>query len=311
MSVPDPEQLMYRLVGKAEEINSLAVALLDDGPGLFEAVSQRMPKFVPAELGFLRLVSWLYVLCWEAGKVNLAFLTKHLDAYGLDPDGKIRMHLSNVQGLRTYTQHNLNSEEAHDKETMGKCHAWFSGQCGTAVPDSDDEWRRCVLALLEESVVFLEMLLSALRLIEKDESREMICKDWKFRRNRYHPPHQFEALFPTIAADMGCEYIDTVRLVRRNYERWTQSLRAFSSEYDFETEARKLIENAILVELPNLLPITGQDLIREFELEPGKLVGRLLEEARGIYQRAPCSRMELLDRLRPIAATLAGGPAAA
>jgi hypothetical protein len=123
-------------------------------------------------------------------------------------------------------------------------------------------------------------------------------------RNRYHPPHQFELLVSTIASDMGHEYIDSERLVRRNYDKWAQSLRAFSSEYVFEIEARKLIENAILADLSNLMPITGEDVIREFNLEPGKLVGRLLGEARELYQRTPCTRTELIDRLRPIAAAL-------
>ena len=142
---------MYRIVGKAEETNARVSALLGDGPELFEAISQRMPKFVPADLGFLRLVSWLYVLLWEAGKVSVPFVMKRFEAYSVDPDGEMRAHTINVQELRTYTQHNLNNEEAHDKKTMGNYHAWFASHCGTAVPDSEDEWNRCVFALLNES----------------------------------------------------------------------------------------------------------------------------------------------------------------
>jgi hypothetical protein len=199
----------------------------------------------------------------------------------------------------------LNNEEPHDKKTMGDCHAWFSIHCGTAVPVSEEEWNMCLVALLHEALEFLEALLNVLRSIEKDESKEVICKEWMFRRNRYHPPHQFECLVSTIASDMGHEHIDAERLVRRNYDKWTQSLRNFSSEYIFEVEARKLIENAILVDLQKLMPITGEDLIREFSLQPGKLVGHLLGEARELYQRAPCSRAELIDRLRPVAEALA------
>jgi len=297
---------MYQLVGKAEETNVRVVALLSDGHGFFEAISQRMPRFVPAELGFLRLVSWLYLMFWEAGKVNVPFVIKRFDAYSLDADGAVRRHLSVVRELRTYTQHNLSGEEAHDKTTMGNCYAWFSSQCGTAVPDSDDEWSRCVLALLHESLAFLDVLLSVLRLIEKDESRDVISKEWRFRRSRYHPPHQFEALVSSIASDMGHEYIDPERLVRRNYDKWTQNLKAFSSGYIFEVEARKLIENAILTDLTNLMPITGVDVIREFSLQPGKLVGQLLETAQELYQRSPCGRTELFERLRPVFAKLVG-----
>ena len=154
MSIPNPEQLMYRIVGKAEETNTRVIALLADGAGLFDAVSQRMPKFAPAELGFLRLVSWLYLLYWEAGKVNLPYLMKLFDAYSIDGDRSIREHVFNVQRLRTYTQHNLNIEEVHDKQTIGDCHGWFSVECGTAVPDSEDEWNRCLISLLRESSSF-------------------------------------------------------------------------------------------------------------------------------------------------------------
>ena len=304
MSTPSPEQLMYRIVGKAEETNTRVIALLADGVGLFDVVSQRMPKFVPAELGFLRLVSWLYVLYWEAGKTSLPYLIKRFDAYSVDEDGTLRGHPLNVQKLRTYTQHNLSIEESHDKKTIGDCHDWFSAKCGTAVPDSEDEWDRCLVALLQEALEFLESLLNVLRLMEKDESKDLICNDWRFRRSRYHPPHQFEALVAAIATDMGHEYIDPERLVRRNYEKWAQSLRAFSSDYDFESEARKLIENAILTDLSSLMPITGKDIIQEFGVEPGKLVGRLLGEARESYQQTPCTRIELLDRLRSIVAGL-------
>jgi hypothetical protein len=300
MSTPNPEQLMYQIVGKAEEINALAIALLTDRPGAFEPISQRMPKFVPAELGFLRLVSWLYVLYLEAGKVSVPYLSQRFDAYGLDPGGNIRRHLSTIQKLRTYTQHNLDSEETHDKGTIQDCQIWFSAQCETAVPDSESEWNRCVMGLPLESLGFLEVLLTLLRLIEKDESRVVICSDWRFRRDRYHSPHEFEAIAPKVASDMGNDSIDAARLVRRNYDRWAQCLRAFSSGYNFETEARKLIENAILTDLVNLMPITGQDIIREFNLEPGAIVGRLLGEARKLYQQEPCTREQLLERLKPI-----------
>lgn len=304
MATQDPEQLMYRIVGKAEETNALVQALLGDGAGLFEQVSQRMPKFSPAELGFLRSVSWLFVLYWEAGKISLPYVLKRFDAYDLDTNGKIRKHVLEVQRLRTYTQHNLNIGESHDKKTISDCNDWFSSACGTALPYSNSEWSTCLIVLLQQSLELLETVLNCLRLMEKDESRDAICTDWRFKRSRYHPPHQFEALVTPIAVDMGHEYIDSERLVRRNYDKWIQSLRTLSSEYVFETEARKLIENAILADLPNLLPITGEDIIREFGVEPGRLVGRLLREALELYQHSHCTRNELLDRLRPIATSL-------
>jgi hypothetical protein len=159
-----------------------------------------------------------------------------------------------------------------------------------ALPLNTAQWGEC-----------LEMI-EALESTGEGGGNKRACNRPSWRRgSRYHPPHQFEALVPAIAADMGHEFIDPERLVRRNYEKWTQSLRAFSSEYIFEGEARKLIEDAVLADLSSLLPITGQDIIREFGVEPGKLVGHLLKEARELYQRMHCTRSELLTRLKPVA----------
>jgi hypothetical protein len=68
--------------------------------------------------------------------------------------------------------------------------------------------------------------------------------------------------------------------------------------YDFETEARRLIELAILMMREGALPITGRDIMGEFHIPPGPRVGALLEVARGIHNLHPCSRDELIELLR-------------
>ena len=110
-----------------------------------------MPKLQPAELGFIRTASWLFVLYYEAGRVNRQFLEQLLPAYNLDA-GSQRQHSLIIEAMRTYLQHNLDIKETHDKDIIFVCNGWFAANCGTAVPDRDEEWLRCLYALLAESV---------------------------------------------------------------------------------------------------------------------------------------------------------------
>ena len=57
-----PEQLFYDVLRNVEEINLVSAKLERSGRGVFLEVMHRIPKLTPAELGFLRSVSWFYVL---------------------------------------------------------------------------------------------------------------------------------------------------------------------------------------------------------------------------------------------------------
>ena len=68
--------------------------------------------------------------------------------------------------------------------------------------------------------------------------------------------------------------------------------------YDLIRETRKLVEHTLLVEMTPVFPITGSDIIVEFDIKPGNIVAQYLERARRIYERDPCFHEELLRRLR-------------
>jgi hypothetical protein len=82
------------------------------------------------------------------------------------------------------------------------------------------------------------------------------------------------------------------------YDKWIQDLDLLEANHHFETEARKLIEYVLMTEATPVLPITGRDIMEEFAVAPGPEVGQLLKHARTIYECEPCSRSELLSRLR-------------
>lgn len=426
LSTQNPESLMYQILRLKEEIDHVASKLKKNN-GVFGSVSLRFPIFFPSELGFLRTVSWLYVMYYEVGKVDVNFLIERFSVYNINSylfswdeipgednekliefliqnfgtdwvktakiekiddektirlseeknflslrlnnektkinleiddvrneeltvqmengklnlyfneknylslilndekievnlkiddgrtdkfiamkkngklkvyDNKLSKHLLIVQQLRTFLQHNLDPKEHQNLVIQEACEQWLKKRCGTPIPEDDPQWKICLIHILNEAIDLFSALRTCIRSIEQDESREQILHEWDFLRKRYHPPHEFDNLISKVAADMGREKIDAVRLRKRFYEEWVKQLELLQGNYGFEVEARKLIENVLLYKITPVLPITGKDIIKEFNISPGPEVGKFLERARKLYSVEPCSRDELLKRLR-------------
>jgi len=291
------DALLLRAVQGAEEVETRGMAFLNSAPAVFERTSHRIPHLMHPELGFIRISSWLFVLYFEVGRIGTNFLEEHMDGYQIDADKAIRIHRTRVQDLRTYLQHNLDFSTTHDQNIFATCLGWFREACGTAVPKSEDEWMKCVERLLEEAGLYLGSLSACLRSMEQDEVADSIREAWILRRTRYHAPHQFDALIPIVASDMGRDFIDVIAFRKRNYDLWVSRLKGLTTEYSFDIEARKLIEDTLMKDPSAALPITGADIITHLGVAPGPEVGRWLVEARKLYNEQPCTKAVLLERL--------------
>lgn len=377
--------LMLNILEKIEEINLVALGIGIEG-GVFGETSLRLPtRLYPSELGFLRVVAWLYVKYYELGKIDVEFLTDKLRIYGLDDsllfewnsipgvheesfcayikdvydidmgekydvnhiDDENSIRLSNkvntvlltkgdsksvvsirvggvtreelpiylnegkniiktvarsvhpncIRSLRTYLQHDLSTDDAHDFDVKRTTEKWLIRSCGTPVPEEESQWHIALVRVLKESLDFLRGLLMCLRKMEIDELRDKLIEDWLYQRKRYHPPHEFEKLISVIAEDMGRKGIDETRLRKKYYDEWISELKLHKSGYDFQVEGRKLIERALLDKNSPILPITGNDVIEKLGIAPGPQVGQYLERARQLYLSSPCTSDELLKRL--------------
>jgi hypothetical protein len=302
------DHLLLSAVKQVEELEALGVAFLGRSPAILERTSHRIPELNHAELGFIRVTSWLYVLYFEAGKLGLSFLQEQFETYAIDPKLEGRKHIDLVQHLRTFLQHNLDFNTQHDQTIIAQCHEWFRGCSGTAIPTEDQQWRKCLERLLEDAVKFFSMAINCLRSMETDELVEQIRDSWTVRITRYHPPYQFDSLISVVISDMGRELLDVVAFRNRHFDVWTNKLRALTENYSFEIEGRKLIEDALLKDSLTLLPITGTDIITLLGIPPGPEVGRALGLARALYDEKPCNRSTLLERIKAaMAQTTANG----
>lgn len=295
MTLENSNALMYEIVTIRDNINRLASNVKDIGY-IFDNISLEMPKLSHPELGFIRIVSWLYVLYYEAGKINVDFISQRFEAYNIDSDENLKIHFSNVHYLRTFLQHNLNSEHKHDSNIAEICKEWFKNNCGTWVPDSDPEWKKCLESILLNSIDFLKGLEGCLREIEKDDSYNQIVEQWVFKRKQYHPPHEFEKVIQLTANDMGRDDFDSKKMCNKYMGEWKNELQLLKSDYDFAYEVRRRVENVLLNDVS--LIITGKDII-DRGITPGSDVAAYLKRADLIYKNSEniYSKEELLGTI--------------
>lgn len=298
MSNRSPESLMLSIFALVNDINLVGLRLNFSRTEVLGKVSLPVASLTPYEFGFLRGVSWFYVLYYETGKVNVEFLLEQLTAYEIGHNENRKSHLTIVHQMRTYLQHNLDPTKEQNRMIQYACEHWLREQCKGQLPTMERDWRLCLLSLLQDALDFLTALKDCIRLIEQDESRENILQQWRICRERYHPPYEYDRLISIVAADMGREKINAVRLRSRYYDKWTKELELQQGSYDFEVEGRKLIEHVLLTETTPILPITGKDIIDEFNVPSGPKVGELLRLAYKLYMDEPCSREHLLAKLR-------------
>ena len=266
----------------------------------FQRISIRRPRVSPPELAFSQAVTWLYVFYYESGRISLPYLISLLPTYGLSANEIHMRHHADVRTLRTFLQHNLNLETFQDAELQRVCDQWFSTRCGTPNPEDDAEWLSCLVCVLQASGSFLVAVNGCIQEIGSDESSEMMVEQWSLRLSRYHPMHLFEPIVATVLHDIGQGSLDPSQIVERYYARWSNNLRSRQASYQFEEEARKLIEYTLLNELEMVLPITSLDIMKEFGIGPGPEVGRLLRRARTIYLNEPTSGDQLIALLREV-----------
>lgn len=295
MTSENSNVLMYEILTIKHRINRLA-SCIKDIDYVFEDISLEMPKFSHPEVGFLRIVSWLYVLYHEAGKINVDFICQLFKAYDIDSDKNLEMHLSYVHNLRTFMQHNLNSKHDHDLNIDENCREWFKNKCRTSVPESDSQWERCLVSILFDSLAFLKGLECCLRKIEQDESFNQIVEQWVFKRKQYHPPHEFERIIQITANDMGRDNINAKKMCNKYMHEWKKELQLLNPDYDFEYEVRRRFENILLNDVS--LIITGKDII-DHGITPGPEVNGYLKKADLIFRNTEYrySKEELLSKV--------------
>ena len=290
------------IVRRRQHMAALAKSVL--GCAAFEELHVLLPDPANPEPAFIRAVSWLYCLYFEAGRISLAYLRRLGEGYSLVDRPLAERHVEEVRCLRTELHHNLGVGES-EQTTRSTAEHWRRKACGTALPRTANEWRDCYHRLVDDASGFLEAVESVVRRIESGgQETEGHIEEWRRLLRRSWPASEFDPLIDDVKYRLGREALNTVTFRNRYVDKWRKHLELLDEEFDFELEAARLIEKALLDEGGSVLPITGRDVIESVGIEPGPDVGLLLEEARRHFEENRCGRAELLAHLRGYAVDL-------
>lgn len=287
---------MYEIIKIRDRLNLISNGF-DGSCVVFSIVSLQLPKLSPSELGFIRAVSWFYVHYFESGKLGTEFLISHAQLASFSPSA-LKQHRARVQQLRTYCQHNLNFTDDHSQAIQLACEEWFKTVCGTHLPSEDEHWQKLLLSIVSEAQFHFESLERILREIERNAGSSEIVEQWNLRIMRFQAPHKFDKVIEAVVADWGRENFNVVKFRNRYYDRWKKTFENRTDACDFESEARKLVEHALLSEEKNIMPIDGRDLMQIFNIPPSSRLKEVLDIARDIFSAKPCKKEELLELVK-------------
>ena len=262
-------------------------------PNAMAEVTIRPPVDGGGEISFFRLIAWSYALVFEAGRISIPFLLRAAGAYEQQ-----RETIQLIRTLRTWSFHNLGFDSERDRQLSRLVHRWFLVACQRSPPVKDAEWNCCfdrLCDLVGEVVMQCQQAVSVV-LSSPDDGDAMI-EDLRNRIERFWPPHKFDALVGDVADRLGVR-IDVVKFRTPRLARW-QSFLANIPEDDNPTEAIvRLMEHDLLEYEDGVLPISGRDVMAEFNIPPGAEVGAILRHARELFGAGVREKDELLRRLR-------------
>ena len=265
-------------------LNAAAVELRNSlrsfvGESAIAEVTVAPPAGDDDEIAFLKLVSWSYVLLFEAGRVAVAYLLQlpaGERAYVRNPTSARAL----VHDLRTWSFHNLGFVSDRDRDISRRVRRWFIDTCGDCPPTNRQGWRQCFLALCKEVHCTVEHCQGAMTtvLLAEDDG-EASTRDLRRRIDRAWPAVEFHKIIGDAAVRLGVP-IDSPKFCGGRLSTWRTYLESLPNGADLESEMLRVMERDLLAHAEDVLPIDGRDVMAKLNLIPGPDVGRALRRAR-------------------------------
>ncbi|MCE7915800.1 MAG: hypothetical protein DYH15_14330 [Nitrosomonas sp. PRO4] len=262
---------------------------------VFREIHNTPSSFTCFEAGFLKILSWLYMLYYESARGEIEFIIEKFPLYKIDSGGNSLSHYKDIRTLRTAFQHNFDPNANRNTTLRTTTEKWFIKAAQKNLPETNDDWEKSLIKILVDSAMFLTDLHNIILLMKNDDFKDKLVEDWNKKSSRNFQSHDFDPVIQIVLQEFGMIHFDSLRFRKQNSDLWIQELRQLTGNFDFSAEARKLIERDILTK--PVLPITGSDIIEIFGIQPGLRVKETMELARKIYLHQPCNREELIKKI--------------
>jgi hypothetical protein len=273
------------------QINTLVQEMHEDTTlYFFQPVSAPWQRINPSELGFIRVVSWLYILYIDIrqNQKNIDFVLRQINTKS---NHKIHIHR-----LRTYFQHQLNLNDKSDEQKKEDCDNFFYAIIRKNYPTTEEEWEESFVELTDNANTFLNEIYQWLKKLEKfsPNMQKNTIDNWRKELFNTHEKYEYEQVFKSVANSIGLDALSNYEITTLNLDKWRKALDLLDKGYDFNYELSKIIEQRLIAE-EVIIPIGGIDFEGE-GVPKGKILGEYIKKARKIYYASPCSKEELLSK---------------
>lgn len=289
----DVKKQYQALTFLCKKINSSQNDLM--GKPFFEEITI-LVKFNHSELCFNNLISWLYILYFEACSRNLQFISKKFQSYNISFSESERDITKVVHAFRTIFQHNTKASSKSDVAKKQFCESFYYSILRKPLPETEDDWVKCCESLLRVSYAFLAAVYSVIQIIQGSPNKDAIVDEWDKVINRSYSVFDFEKILINVFADFGFAGIfDTNKICKLEIDKWRKDLDVLADDFNFEIEARRILERFVLRK--EVLPITSGDLLK-IGFSPGTSLVDGIERAREIFYKDPCKKEILLQKIK-------------
>jgi hypothetical protein len=288
-------------VGQFDELTQLVdevnnrFRMLTYGTDLLPATSLVLQSEDIPEAGFLRLVSWLWSLYQETGKLTLEALTGVSNVMSSDRVGD---HLRDSSLLRTFMQHHLDETTVDDRRKAELARGWLDAHSAGRRAEDPEYWLILVAALGDQAKAFLSEITGAIDGMASTEFGPEFRALLRARLERTIPAYEVDDMIEALKPLYGLEHLDTRAFRDRNYQTWRDQTRLIASDRNPGNYMRDLIEQALSRHVEaEPAPLSGDEMMDIFGLAPGPDIGRLKRRAEELAASGLRSKRALVEAL--------------
>lgn len=211
------------------------------GRDLVASISLDEPIEPQDELHFSKLVSWCYVLLFEASHPAIRYVLSLLRAANPREHQAVSTVFDDVNNLRTVRAHNLSPDNKSDDRKRQQANIWLI-QNGGDPPN----WPRGCNSLCSEVGSAIRLLSGKWReLIESAEDAAAVVQELLITIDREWPPYIFDRIVEGAATEIGLQGFDYVKYRQFRLSRWRELVGFFETREHAEVAMRAAISSEL------------------------------------------------------------------
>ena len=294
------EQIELSVISeKIEQINELFCEL-DDGLVFFSDTHQQIREDINNEGAYYNDIDYFYGLFYERCDMYKNIIMQKIQFYNLDYN-TVKKSMNLLHDLRTYKSHTLDKNKNHDKLIIENVEKWYFQILGKKRVSLEDI-ELCSIELNKIICIIINSFIKCIEHINSDQKRNKIIEEIIQAKNGYYPDYYIETLFKQVTDKLELP-MDAYILTKKYAKSIRDKMKIYQPirKEKAEEEIKLIMEEIIFSDKLGICPLSAEDIMKEFQLEPRKKLGKLKKMAIDLADKnLYITKDEILEELRKI-----------